>query len=199
MLQSKKKTTHRATLHLLPSWDALELILWDGREVVKADSIAIAGDASKRHLPDNLDESIQALFGSLQLPVSTPTSVVIPSLFTRLFEHPPELNGDELYFALLGEAERFYLFKKEEPVLDFQTLQSAQLDEANPELLNTLYSGFSLEPIEKLHDALQINQVNFSVIELNYLAALKGLIATGTIAELIDNQESWGFFFCLGS
>ncbi len=184
-------------LNVFPTLDAIELIQLNDQtgEIEKASSLPCAFDKLSRQLddPERMAQTIRDLFNSNKIPFNTPTLMVLPSFFTRDIELPAEFQSEETRFALISEAERFYVFKKLEPHIDW-----IKLDETR-----VLYSAYPKAEIEKYMQVFEELRIPLVAIELSYFSIIRGLVATGSISEEIDENKRWSLmvindnsFFC---
>lgn len=173
------------SINVFPSLDYVELVQFDERsgEIEKASSLPCQFDTVSRQMGerDQMTQTIRDLFNMNRIPFGTPAVLVLPSFFTREIELPAEFGKDELRFALVSEAERFYIFKKSEPQIDWINLDESRL----------LYSAFPKSEIEKYMKVFQELKIPLLGIELSYFSILRGLVATGAVAHEIDGDEPW--------
>jgi Tfp pilus assembly PilM family ATPase len=165
-------------INVFPSLDYVELVQFDEKtgEIEKASALPCSFDTAARQMSDRdqMMQTIRDLFSMNRIPYTTPAVLVLPSFFTREIELPAEFSKDELRFALVSEAERFYIFKKSEPQIGWINLDEARL----------LYSAFPKAEIEKYMKVFQELRIPLLGIELSYFS-------TGTsrlnIPEAISN------------
>lgn len=173
------------SINVFPSLDYVELVQFDEKsgEIEKASALPCQFDTAARQMGDRdqMLQTIRDLFTMNRVPLNTPAVLVLPSFFTREIELPAEFSKDELRFALVSEAERFYIFKKSEPQIGWINLDESRL----------LYSAFPKSEIEKYMKVFQELQIPLLGIELSYFSMLRGLVATGAVAQEIDNDEPW--------
>ncbi|WP_373532678.1 hypothetical protein [Vampirovibrio sp.] len=173
------------SINVFPSLDYVELVQFDEKsgEIEKASALPCQFDTASRQMSDRdlMLQTIRDLYNMNRIPFSTPSVLVLPSFFTREIDLPTEFSKEELRFALVSEAERFYFFKKAEPQIGWINLSEDRL----------LYSAFPKTEIEKYMKVFQELQIPLLGIELSYLSILRGLIATGAVSHEIDNAEPW--------
>ena len=128
--------------HVFPTLDAIELVQYDDRtgEIEKASSLPCQFDMASRQVSDweQLGQVIRDLFAMNRVSGGTPAVLVLPGFFTREIELPAEFSREELRFALVSEAERFYIFRKTEPWIDWIRLEDGRI----------LYAAYPREEIE---------------------------------------------------
>lgn len=172
-------------INVFPSLDYVELVQFDEKsgEIEKASSLPCQFDTVSRQIGEReqMTQTIRDLFNMNRIPFSTPTVLVLPSFFTREIDLPAEFTRDELRFALVSEAERFYVFKKSEPQIDWINLDESRL----------LYSAFPRSEIEKYMKVFQELRIPLLGIELSYFSILRGLVATGAAAQEVERNETW--------
>ena len=174
------------SINVFPTLDFVELVQLDPKsgQLEKAVALPCQFDPLTRQVTDRdaFLQTIRDLYSLTRIPLNTPAVLVLPGFFTREIELPAEFKKDELRFALVSEAERFYLFKKSEPQIDWINLDSHRL----------LYAAFHKNEIEKYQKIFQELRIPLLAIELSYFALLRGLLATGAVQEEIDHNARWG-------
>lgn len=173
------------SINVFPTLDCVELIQFDERsgDIEKASSLPCQFDPVSRQMSDRdlVVQTVRDLYNMNRIPFNTPAVLVLPSFFTREIELPTEFSRDELRFALVSEAERFYVFKKVEPQIDWINLDESRL----------LYAAFPKAEIEKYMKIFQELKIPLLGIELGYFSMLRGLVATGAVSAEIDNASRW--------
>lgn len=173
------------SINLFPTLDYVELIQFDDKtgEIEKTASLPCEFDPASRQMTsrDQMAQTIRDLYNMNRIPFNTPAVLVLPSFFSREIELPTEFTKDELRFALISEAERFYIFKKVEPQLDWINLDDSRL----------LYSAIPRTEIEKYMQIFQELRIPLVAIELSYFSIMRGLVATGAVSEEIDAAQRW--------
>jgi hypothetical protein len=174
------------SISVFPTLDYIELIQFDEKtgEIEKATSLPCQFDPATRQMVDRdqMMQTIRDIYTVNRVPSGTPVILVLPSFFTREIELPAEFSKDELRFALVSEAERFYIFKKLEPQIDWVNLDENRL----------LYSAFPKTEIEKYVQIFKELHIPILGIELSYFSIMRGLVATGVIGgDEIARRERW--------
>lgn len=174
------------SINVFPTLDFVELIQLDPKtgQLEKAASLPCQFDPLTRQVSDRdaFLQTVRDLYNMNRIPMNTPAVLVLPGFFTREIELPPEFKKEELRFALISEAERFYLFKKSEPQIDWIKLDNDRL----------LYAAFPKMEIEKYQKVFQELRIPLLTIELSYFALLRGLVATGAVQDEIEAVSRWG-------
>jgi hypothetical protein len=172
-------------INVFPTLDYIELVQYDDRtgEIEKAASLPCQFDMAGRQVADweQMGQAIRDLFSMNRIPAGTPAVLVLPSFFTREIDLLAEFSREELRFALISEAERFYVFKKTEPQIDWINLEDGRL----------LYSAYPKDEIEHYVRIFKEYRIPLVGIELGYCSVLRGLLATGAVQEELENQERW--------
>jgi hypothetical protein len=173
-------------VHVLPSLDYVEIVQLDPRHqsnIDKATALPGAFDQNTRQIPsvDALGQVIRDLYDSCRIPLNTPTVLVLPSFFTRETDVVPDMGHEEIQMSLTAEAERFYIFKKNEPQIDWVKLTEHQL----------IYTAFPRTEIDKYVEIFQSHKIPLLAIELNYFSILRGLVASGAIMDEITRRQTW--------
>ncbi len=187
------------SINVFPALDYVELIQFDERsgEIEKVSALPCQFDAVTRQMGDRdlMVQTIRDLYNMNRIPFNSPAVLVLPSFFTREIELPAEFSREELRFALVSEAERFYVFKKAEPQIDWINLDESRL----------LYSAFPKAEIERYMKIFQELRIPLLAIELGYFSMLRGLVATGAVSTEVENASRWcalvisdnSFFACI--
>ncbi|WP_303673132.1 hypothetical protein [Vampirovibrio chlorellavorus] len=172
-------------INVFPSLDYVELVQFDDKtgEIEKASALPCSFDTAARQMSDRdqMMQTIRDLFSMNRIPYTTPVVLVLPSFFTREIELPAEFSKDELRFALVSEAERFYIFKKSEPQIGWINLDESRL----------LYSAFPKAEIEKYMKVFQELRIPLLGIELSYFSILRGLVVTGAVSQELEQEQPW--------
>lgn len=173
------------SINVFPTLDCVELIQFDERsgDIEKASSLPCQFDPVTRMMGDRdiVAQAVRDLYNMNRIPFNTPAVLVLPSFFTREIELPAEFSKDELRFALVSEAERFYVFKKVEPQIDWVNLDESRL----------LYAAFPKSEIERYMKIFQELRIPLLGIELGYFSMLRGLVATGAVAAEVEAASRW--------
>lgn len=174
------------SVNVFSTLDYVELIQFDERagEIDKASSLPCQFDSVTRQMGDRdlMLQTIRDLYNMNRIPFDTPAVLVLPNFFTREIELPTEFSKEELRFALVSEAERFYIFKKTEPQISWVNLDESRL----------LYSAFPKAEIEKYMKIFQELRIPLMAIELNYFSIFRGLVATGAVQAEVEETSRWG-------
>ncbi|MGE0201672.1 MAG: hypothetical protein AB7P76_11975 [Candidatus Melainabacteria bacterium] len=176
------------TVTLSPRLNAFEIVKLadETGDIQVAGSVQIQLDPVSRVASDDiLTQAIKALYVNHQVPLDTPTVLVLPSFFSREVELPTDFSRDELQFALISEAERFSLFKNLEP-----TVSSVRLS-TNETTTNYYYSAFPVHEVELYQSIFTALDIPLIAIDLNYLSILRGLMATQTVSQEVEEQTPW--------
>lgn len=181
-MSSKKNPV---SIHVFPMLDAVELVQYDERagEIEKISALPCQFDPASRQMadPEQMTQTIRDLYNMNRISFSVPTVLILPSFFTREIELPAEFSREELRFALISEAERFYVFKKTEPQIDWVNLDADHL----------LYAAFPRPEIERYMKVFQELRIPLQAIDLGYFSMLRGLMATGAVRKEVDEGDRW--------
>jgi hypothetical protein len=173
------------SINVFPSLDYVELIQFDERsgEIEKTSALPCQFDATTRQMGDRdlMMQTIKDLYTMNRIAFNTPAVLILPSFFTREIELPAEFSREELRFALISEAERFYVFKKMEPQIGWINLDESRL----------LYSAYPKLEIEKYMKIFQELRIPLLSIDLSYFSMLRGLVATGAVSSEVENTSRW--------
>ena len=174
-------------INIMSSLNHIELLQYDVLKgsFVKVDSEECMFDPATRDLLDDLEQfksHLKRLYGRNKVPLKAPTTLILPSFFTRQFNVPENVLGEDLKLILISEAERFYVFKRIDPEVGYTTLKSGQV----------LYTAYPKQPLETICRAFQELKIPLLSIDCNYTATLRGLIAMGVVKEEVANNTKWG-------
>jgi hypothetical protein len=180
-------TTECLCLHLLPCYSRVELVHLNrgNGQMLNRGSIGIDGNPTTRTIndTDEFEQQLRSLMEALSVSHTLPVSVIVPSVYTRLFDKPEEIEQDEIDGLLINEAEKFVLFKKNDPKV-------AWYGSADPNRL--LYSAYPSLELELMLGALSRLKLTVESVELNYTSLVKGLATTGIIEMELADQLPWG-------
>ena len=154
-------------------------------DIIQAGNIPLTCvNANTRVIEDEegLKESILALYDSLGVPKNLHTTVILPSLYTRMIPFPSSLNNEEMAMALISEAERSVLFKRNTPQVDW-----IKLNEIEAGTLQILLSCYPASEITTLMGCLESLKLPMVGIDTHLTSLIRGLTSTGAIAE--DEQK----------
>lgn len=172
-------------INVFPTLDYIELVQLDEetRDIKVTAAIPCSFDPVTRQISniELFEQSIRDLFVANRIPFTTPVVLVLPSLLTREFEVPSEMSRDEVLMMATSEAERFNIFKNIDTHVDLLKI--------TPVLY--IYSAYPAQEIEKFSLAFNDLKIPLKAIEINYFSILRGLLATGTIAEEASTNENW--------
>lgn len=186
MIQLGRRTPP-VCINIVSELSHLELLQYDPK---KGNFIALDSDefmfdpASREMLEDEerLKIVLKRLYERNKIPLNTPTTLVLPSYFTRQYTLPDDAVIDDLSSILVSEAERFYVFKKVDPAVGYcQTLEN--------QVLYTAYPKNCLEALKVAFEELKIPLVS---IDCNYTAVIRGLVAMGVVQQELANMVKWG-------
>jgi hypothetical protein len=173
------------SINVFATLDYIELVQLDSQtgQLEKAVSLPCAFDVLTRQVADRevFLQTIRDLYNMCRIPLTTPAVLVLPGYFTREIDLPAEFSKDELSFALISEAERFYLFKKNEPQIDWVNMGEGRL----------LYAAFGKAETSKYQKVFQELKIPLLAIDLSYFAILRGLVVIGTVQEELDTNARW--------
>jgi Tfp pilus assembly PilM family ATPase len=174
-------------VHVTSGLDQLELALLseDNMQIQHVASINCnLFDASTRRLqqPENLPDVIKQLFVAAKIPMgSLPTVLILPSYFSKNMSLTSNLNTDDIDMVLLSEVESHYVFKNQEPVVDWVKLDAQQV----------LYSAYMREDIDYWVNAFQELRIPLIVIDTGFFALIRGLMATGALQSVVEHTRPW--------
>jgi len=183
----KKFRSANICINLVPSLSHLELIRYDSSKgsFLTLDSEEVMFDPATRDLlegEDRIKSSIRRLYERNRIPLKTPTTLILPSFFTRQYSIPEDILNEDLVTILISEAERFYVFKKIDPVVGYCSIKDGQV-------LYTAYPQQSLDQLKRIFNEVKIPLVS---IDSNYTSALRGLVAMDVVDIEVINTLKWG-------
>lgn len=176
-----------ATVNFSPNFNFVEFIVYDLKN-----ARLLCLDHEPFHYVDNqtremeedteaLKQFIKRLYERNNIPMGTPTTLVMPSFLTREMVPPEGLDIGDLSMFVLSQVESFYIFKKLEPVVGFSFIDEKKI-------LYTAYPKLNYLPLEQAFEDLKIP---LAVTECHYTATLRGLIQLGAIHEEIESGLTW--------
>ena len=174
-------------IHLTAGLDQLELALLsdDGDQIQHVASMGCnLYDATARRLqqPEELANAIKQLFVIAKVPMgSLPTVLILPSYFSKNMALTSYLSAEDINLVLLSEVESHYIFKNQDPVVDWIKLDDQQV----------LYSAFIREDIDYWIHAFQELRIPLVTIDTGFFAIIRGLMATGALQSVIEHDRPW--------
>ncbi len=182
-----RRKTANICINLVPSLSHFELLQYDITKgaFVRMDSEAFMFDPASRELLDEeerLKTVIKRLYDRNKIPLKAPSTLVIPSFFTRQYTLPEDVLTEDLKGILGAEVERFYVFKKSDPEIGYCSLKSGEI----------LYTAYPKQPLDIIKNAFLELKIPLVSIDCNYTASLRGLIAMGVVQNEVANQLKWG-------
>jgi len=187
MAKIKDAKFHKVGLAFSSDFSQLELawVNTNTGDIIQAGNIPLTCiNANTRIIEDEeaLKESILALYDSLGVPKELHATVILPSLYTRMIPFPSSLNDDEMTMALVSEAERSVLFKRNTPQVDW-----IKLNEIEEGTLQILLSSYLASEITTLMNCLESLKLPMVGIDTHLTSLVRGLHSTGSIVE--DGQK----------
>jgi hypothetical protein len=187
MAKIKDAKFHKVGLAFSSDFSQLELawVNTSTGDIIQAGNIPLTCiNPNTRVIEDEeaLKESILALYDSLGVPKELHATVILPSLYTRMIPFPSSLNDDEMAMALVSEAERSVLFKRNTPQVDW-----IKLNEIEEGTLQILLSSYLASEITTLMNCLEALKLPMVGIDTHLTSLVRGLHSTGSIVE--DGQK----------
>jgi hypothetical protein len=174
-------------IHVTSGLDQIELALLsdDRTHVQQAVSVSCAlydGVSRRLSKPEEIAPLIKQLYALAKLPLGLhPTVLVLPSYFSQTVELTANLSPDDIEMVLLGEVEQHYIFKNQEPVLDWVPINSSHV----------FYSAYIKEDIDIWTQALQDLNIKLVTLDTGFFAAFRGLMGTGALQSVIEHDRPW--------
>lgn len=175
-------------LSFTPNFKSLEFIVFDLRErqVIKTDHEAFSiEDPQIREIDEEavrLKVMLKRFYDRNGLSVTTPTTLVLPSFFSRDMPKPSGVQDSEMGMYVLSQAEGYYVFKKMEPIVGYAALDK------HSKVLYTAYPRASYLPLEQIFTDLKIPLI---AMECHYTATIRGLMALGGFEQEIASDLKW--------
>lgn len=182
-----KAKSHQICVNILSSLNTIELLQYDltKHSFIRVDVEPFLFDPSTREpIPGTpqLKQAIKHLYERNKISFQAITTLVVPSFFTRQYSVPDDLMGEDLKTILISEAERFYVFKKIDPMVGYGSLGGNQV----------LYTAYPKQALEALHTVFTELKIPLADIDCSYTATLRGLVAMGVAQEELQNHLKWG-------
>ena len=193
------------TISFSPNFQFVEFIVYDlkNSRLLRLDHEPFRyKDNQTREMEEDdhgLKQFIKRLYERNNIPLSTPTTLVMPSFLTREMVPPEGIDVGDLGMYVLSQVESFYIFKKLEPVIGYTFIDDHKI-------LYTAYPKLYYLPLEQVFADLKIP---LAVTECHYTATLRGLMQLGAVHEEIESDLKWlliilgetgaGFFMMNGS
>jgi hypothetical protein len=175
----------RVGLNLGADFKHLEIVVLHSKtgQLLKTTSISLDGcfNPNNRSIvdPDALQANLKEAYVRLNLPTKAPTTLSIPSSYSRFVALPETLSDEETKLAILSEVERSILFKRTEPCVSWRSL--GYLDHEGTRRI--LYSAYSKPDITCLIDSFQAAGVALAGVDTHLPSVIRGLYTTGTLLQ----------------
>jgi hypothetical protein len=188
---SSSKTT-LASIHLLPSFEYLEMIQVDKStgQILSKDSVVVDFmDQAARTISDvnQFSAAVRHLYEQTKTPLTTPTVFVLPSYYTREYELPDGFNDKEVEMLLVSETERAVMFRKLDPQVAWLKLPTVEAG-SPPRLL---FTACPKPDIDRIIDVFNEHHIPLVTIESGITAVMRGLLTTGAITDVVDDKATW--------
>lgn len=160
----------------LSSNNLLELVCLDKttKMISKYASTEVQYNSAIREIedPDEFIDKLQALFQQADLsPKNCNVLLNLPNVHFGLSTLAPNINDDEISEVLLSEVEDLYIFKKNDPMIEFQTIGR------NPETeeLLVVYSAIQRKTVDFVRECFSDLGANLVAVETANTSLLKGI------------------------
>lgn len=175
-------------------WIELAQLSKDGRSIEKFIKMPIPMatiDASGDKVidTDTLATSIAAMVAELGHKASIKlVHLSVPGTLVRIVEMP-KVPKNELYLALISEAERYAIFNDTEAIVDYEIL-SEEPDEKQKILLVALRK----DTVTAYKEIFNLAKLKIASLEVEILSSLRGLKTSGALNKVLSeiNDQPWG-------
>lgn len=175
-------------------WIELAQLSKDGRKIekfIKMPMPMATMDPSGDKILDTetLATSIAAMVAELGHKSSIKlVNLSVPGTLVRIVEMP-KVPKNELYLALISEAERYAIFNDTEAIVDYEIL-SEEPDEKQKILLVALRK----DTVTAYKEVLNIAKLKIASLEVETLSSLRGLKTSGALNKVLAeiNDQPWG-------
>ena len=168
----------------------LEVILYDNlsKTVLKSGRAEGIYDLSARQIDriDIFNATIIKLLEKMEVPDKTPITISLPPVLINKQTLPLNLGESEIKMVLTSDAERNYIFKKQEPKIGWHQVKINTQEHTQ----DVLFSAIQAAQIDLIKEAFK--NYNLVAIDANYTSLLRGLANFGIVHEEISNSENWG-------
>ncbi len=182
-----KRKAANICINIVSSLAHIELLEYNAGKgsFVHLDSEHFMFDPATRDLLDpeeELKSVIKRLYLRNKIPNKQPTTLVVPSFFTRQYSVPDDMMNMDLKPLLVAEAERFYVFKKIDPDVGYCSIKNNEV----------LYTAYPKQPLEAIKRVFQDLKIPLFSVDCNYTATIRGLVAMGVVQQEVSSQTKWG-------
>ncbi|EKE04489.1 MAG: hypothetical protein ACD_20C00057G0002 [uncultured bacterium] len=193
LIDKIKSTTMNTTSYVgisVSQKSVLEVVQFNNetKEVIKYGKTDLAYDLVARQINHMtlLESGIQKLYHDLEIPINTPAVLTLPTVSMNHQTLPLQLSTDEIRTALISETERYYIFKKNEPVVSWNQLA---VNENGTQ--RVIYSAVQKDQIDQIVEIAHKTGLKLAAVESSYAALIRGLIITDIPKDAVDEDKSW--------
>lgn len=196
----KNFTANKRTLGINVSpRSVLEAVYYDSEtgQILSHKQTDINYDPVLRQMDDLSDMEVKLVrfIQDMQIPQGTPTILTLPTTFINQQILPPDLNDEEINFALISEAEKNYFFRRNEPTVSWinPNTPNAEVDYSllPDEHQPILYSAFKKEEIDQIEEMAKRISLGLVAVDSSYAAMIRGLYIAGITQDDIQDQNIW--------
>ena len=175
----------------ISSKSILEVVQFDHEtnEIIKYGQSDVQYDLVGRQISNisTLEMELLKLFEELKISIHTPVVLSLPAVSLHHITLPSTLDKESVKLALVSEAEKNYVFKKNDPAVSWE--QITLNEEAETQYL--LYSTVKKEEVEKVEGVFINLGIPLVAVDASYSSLLRGLSVTGLIDEDIEEAKFW--------
>ncbi|MEB3245159.1 MAG: hypothetical protein VKJ06_04140 [Vampirovibrionales bacterium] len=175
----------------MPTLDELEFVVLDtaSGEITHANTYASSFDTNSRTLAneEGFQQTLLSAYEAANLnPPDAPVTLLMPTFFCREMEGAVVSEDDKtaLMEALTAEVERFYLFKRSEPAIEFYKTAPNRV----------FYAAFLAPELEKLVNSFESIAAPIKKIDLSLFAAIRGVLAVGVMQNEVAENTLWALY-----
>ncbi|OGI24329.1 MAG: hypothetical protein A2287_10040 [Candidatus Melainabacteria bacterium RIFOXYA12_FULL_32_12] len=158
------------------------------REILKYGKTDLSYELVTRQISNIglLESKIQKLYAELEIPTNSPAVLTLPTVLMNHQTLPLQLEPEEIKTALISETERYYIFKRSEPLVSWNRFSSNDNDTQS-----LIYSAIQKEQVDQIEEISHKSGLNIVAIESSYAALIRGLIVTDIPEAEITENKPW--------
>jgi len=161
---------------------------YDLGEIINYEKLDFEYNSIRREIDtESFELALQTMLKKFEISQTTPATISIPSIFVNKKNLPSELEREELQTALVSETEKNYIFKKNEPSVSWNIINTDKATQEN----TILYTALQKNLVDKLDDIFKRQGLKLAAVDISYTSFIRGLSVTGLIDDCIEKDFNW--------
>lgn len=167
----------------------LEVILYENKSgmIIKSARAEVNYDLASRQI-DRLDifnATLIELLEKMEISFKIPIIISLPTVIISKQLLPLNLEEEEIKTVLTSDAERNYIFKKQEPYVSWQKIKILEKEDVQ----DILFSAVQALQVDLIKESLKSYKI--SAIDSAFTSLIRGVASSGLVNEQIENNSRW--------